>query len=256
MKSVIKKSMALLLFLNSSTQVFSQTDDYELETSDECQSLVGRKAPTFTAQAVIDGTVKRISLDDYRDMYKVLLFYPADFSYICPTELHALQDAIEEFKKRNVALFAISVDQTYTHIAWLKLSKNKGGINGIQYPLIADVTKDISQAYGVLNDQGVDLRAVFILDKDDVVQSIMINNLAIGRNIDEVIRIVDALQLTEGKAEFCPANWQRGQKLIKPTREGLEDHFAGLQDREPKQESQVSGSEGGESQTEKQPVSS
>jgi len=188
---------------------------------------IGKKAPLFACDVVIDGQIKQMCLNDFAGQYKVLFFYPLDFTFVCPTELHAFQDRLEDFRKRNVAVIGCSVDSAYSHSAWLRTPKKSGGIEGITYPLLADINKTISRLYGVLDEeQGVALRGLFIIDKDDVVQCASVNNLPIGRNVDEVIRLIDALQFAEKSGQVCPANWQEGRKAMEPTDKGLADYFA------------------------------
>lgn len=192
----------------------------------EYHSLVTQPAPAFKVKAVVDGEISEVSLSDYPDTYKILIFYPADFSFICPTELFAFQDKIEEFKKINATLLAISVDQVYAHQAWLEKPKDKGGIQGISYPLLSDINKKISSSYGVLDEaEGVALRAIVIIDKNNIVQHLSINNSSVGRDIDEVLRVLKGIQFTQEHGNVCPANWHEGQETIKPTHEGLEEYL-------------------------------
>ncbi len=194
----------------------------------ECKPKVAiqKEAPDFTATAVIDGQFKEISLSDYRGKYVVLFFYPLDFTFVCPTELHAFQEKLGEFEKRNVQVIGVSIDSQFSHLAWLNTPKSKGGIEGVQYPLVADLDKSISKSYRVLLDAGIALRGVFLIDKEGITRSMTVNDLPIGRNIDEIIRVVDALQFTEEHGEVCPANWREGEKSMKPTGEGLNEYFA------------------------------
>lgn len=187
---------------------------------------IGSKAPAFTCEAVADKKMTTISLDGLKGKYKILFFYPLDFTFVCPTELHALQDHIEEFKKRDVEVMAVSVDSAYSHLAWLNTPKVKGGIEGVTYPLLADITKSLAKEYGVLSeDAGVALRGTFLLDKDDIIQYAAINNLPLGRNIPELVRIVDALKHVETAGEVCPANWTEGKKAMKADQKGLAEYF-------------------------------
>ena len=187
---------------------------------------VGKKAPDFSCDAVINKQIKKVKLSDFDGKYKVIFFYPLDFTFVCPTELHAFNELLPEFEKRNVQVLGVSVDSAFSHLAWLNTPKNKGGIEGIAYPLLSDINKTIAKEYGVLDDcEGVAFRGVFILDKDNIVQSITINNLSLGRNIAEFVRIIDALQFVEKHGQVCPANWSAGEKAMKPTSEGLEEYF-------------------------------
>ena len=189
--------------------------------------LVNKPAPDFSAQAVVNGQFKTVSLSEYKGKkYVVLFFYPLDFTFVCPTELHAFQDKMDEFKKRDVEVIGASIDSHFSHFAWVTTPKNKGGIEGVQYPLVADITKSISRDYDVLlEEDGVALRGLFLIDKDGIVQHQVVNNLPLGRNVDEVLRMVDALQFFEKNGEVCPANWKAGDKSMVPTDEGLKKYF-------------------------------
>lgn len=190
--------------------------------------LVGKQAPDFTAEAVIKGDFKEIRLSDYRGKYVVLFFYPLDFTFVCPTELHAFQDKLDTFRQMNTEVLGVSVDSAHSHHAWLRTPKTNGGIQGVTYPLIADINKTISRDYDVLlHDKGVALRGAFLIDKDGMVQHQTVNNLPLGRNIDELVRLTESLQFTEEHGEVCPANWQKGTKSMKPNQEGLQDYFGG-----------------------------
>lgn len=189
--------------------------------------LVNKPAPEFTGQAVVNGQFKTISLSDYKGKYVALFFYPLNFTFVCPTELHAFQEKYDEFQKRNVELIGVSVDSHYSHFAWVNTPKNQGGIEGVKYPLLADITKNIAREYDVLlEDDGVALRGFFLIDKDGIVQHQVVNNLPLGRNVDEALRMVDALQFFEEHGEVCPANWNKGDKTMKPDDEGLKTFFA------------------------------
>lgn len=190
--------------------------------------LVNKEAPDFTAKAVVDGKIQdEFKLSDYRGRYVVLFFYPLDFTFVCPTELHAFEEKIEEFRSRDVDVIAVSTDSWFSHAAWLSTPKTKGGVEGVTYPLVSDFTKSISKDYDVLwEDVGVALRGLFLIDKDGVVQHQVVNNLPLGRNVDEVIRMIDALQFTEKYGEVCPANWNKGEKAMRPDEKGLEEFFS------------------------------
>lgn len=189
--------------------------------------LVGKQAPEISCQAIIDGSIENISLCDFKDKYKVLFFYPLDFTFVCPTELHAFQDSLKEFKKRNAVILGISVDSIYSHQAWLQQPKSKGGIQGVTYLLLSDITKSISRNYNVLDEeQGVAYRALFLIDKKDIIQSMQINNLSLGRNIKEVLRLLDAIIFVEKHGEVCPANWEPGKKGLKASYAGVVDYFS------------------------------
>jgi len=192
--------------------------------------LTGKQAPKFKAKAVIDGSiVEDFSLSRYLGKHVVFFFYPLDFTFVCPTELHAFQDQLDEFKKRNTEVVACSVDSVYTHLAWVRTPKIRGGIEGIEYPLVADITKDIATAYGVLMpEEGVASRGLFLIDKEGVVRHQVVNDLSLGRSVDEVLRTLDALLYVETHGEVCPANWQKGKQSMKTTHEGLENYFREL----------------------------
>lgn len=190
--------------------------------------LVNKEAPDFTAKAA-QGTkvIDEFKLSDLRGKYVVMFFYPLDFTFVCPTELHAFQAKLGEFEKRNVQVVGVSIDSWFSHLAWLKTPKSKGGIEGVSYPIVSDLNKTISRDYDVLIEAaGIALRGLFLIDKNGIVQHQVINNLPLGRNVDEVLRMVDALQYTEEHGEVCPANWKEGAKSMKPTDAGLEEYFA------------------------------
>ncbi len=190
---------------------------------------VGKKAPEISCESVVNGSIKHFSLSAINGKYKLLFFYPLDFTFVCPTELHALQDRLSDFTARNVEVIAISVDSVYSHTAWLDVPRSKGGIAGVTYPMLGDITKTIARDYGVLHEElGVALRGVFLLDKDNVVQYAAVNNLALGRNIAELLRVVDALVHVQQVGEVCPANWETNHKALKPNAEGLKEYFASV----------------------------
>lgn len=189
--------------------------------------MIGKKAPNFSCQAVFGGQVRdNVSLDTFPDKYKVLFFYPKDFTYVCPTELHAFQDRLCEFAAHNTEVIGCSIDTPETHCAWLTTPKKEGGIMGVTYPLLSDVDHTIAQAYGVYDEvHHVAFRGLFILDKENIVQCVMINNAPFGRSIDEVLRLVEAVQFVEKCGQACPANWQEGKSGIKTDKEGLAEYF-------------------------------
>ena len=190
--------------------------------------LVNKVAPDFCAKAVVENSiVENFSLSDFKGKkYVVLFFYPLDFTFVCPTELHAFQEKLGEFSKRNVELIGVSTDSWFSHLAWLNLDKKQGGIKGVSYPLVSDFTKKIARDYDVLiEEEGVALRGLFLIDKNGIVQHQLVNNLPLGRSVDEVLRLIDALQFTEKHGEVCPANWQKGEKAMKPNDKGLKEFF-------------------------------
>ncbi|MBF0492188.1 MAG: peroxiredoxin [Deltaproteobacteria bacterium] len=189
---------------------------------------VGQKAPDFKASAVLaNGEFKDISLSDYKGRYVLLFFYPLDFTFVCPTEIIAFSEAVAEFEKRNVQVLGVSIDSKFSHLAWRKTPKKEGGIGEIKYPLIADVTKEISRKFGVLlEDAGIALRGLFLMDKEGVIHHQVVNNLPLGRSVEEAIRMVDALQFFEKNGEVCPANWRPGLDTIKPGVEASKSYFS------------------------------
>jgi len=206
-------------------------------------SLVGKKAPVFRAPAVLNGEeiVEEFSLEQYVGKKEVVFFFwPKDFTFVCPTEIIAFQEKLEDFEKRNVAVVGISCDTEETHLAWLNTSKDDGGIQGVTYPLVADTSKTIASNYGVLagdwnyNEEGelvfegipVAYRGSFLIDKEGVVRHETINDLPLGRNIDEMLRLIAALHHVEKFGEVCPANWEEGKEAMKATKEGVADYLS------------------------------
>jgi peroxiredoxin (alkyl hydroperoxide reductase subunit C) len=205
--------------------------------------LVGKKAPKFSAQAVINGGefVENYSLEQFEgNKYVILFFYPKDFTFVCPTELFAFQEKLAEFEERNVQLVAVSTDTEQSHWGWLQMSKEAGGIKGVSYPLVADTNKTISKNYDVLtadyyyddNDElqasgeMIAYRGLFLIDKSGLVRHQVVNDLPLGRNVEEALRIVDALQFHEENGEVCPANWSSGKEGLKDTHEGVAEYLA------------------------------
>ncbi|NQV51679.1 MAG: peroxiredoxin [Flavobacteriales bacterium] len=204
--------------------------------------LVGKKAPGFSASAVINGgeIVEDFTLEQYAGKYVILFFYPKDFTFVCPTELHAFQARLNDFKERGVEVIAVSTDTEQSHWGWLQMSKDHGGIKGITYPMVADTNKTISHNYDVLagdffyDEEGmlqaegelIAYRGLFLIDKEGVVRHQLVNDLPLGRNVDEAIRVVDALQFNEENGEVCPANWVKGSEGMKDTHEGVADYLS------------------------------
>ena len=189
--------------------------------------LVTKEAPNFKAQAVMpDGSFKEISLLDFRGKYVLLFFYPLDFTFVCPTEIIAFSDAFDQFQSLGVQVLGCSVDSQYTHLAWRNTPRNKGGLGEIKYPLIADLDKKISEAYGVLLPSGVALRGLFLIDKNGIVRHELVNDLPLGRSVDEALRMVKALQFFEKHGEVCPANWQEGKPAMKADPSGSQEYFS------------------------------
>lgn len=206
--------------------------------------LVGKNAPVFNTKAVVNGNdiVENFSLQQYLgEKYVVFFFYPADFTFVCPTELLAFQEKAAEFESRNVVVIGASTDSEFSHWKWLQTPTNQGGIQGVKYPLVVDQTLEISKAYDVLAGEEVydeegnvkfvgdakAYRGLFLIDKSGVVRHQVVNDMPLGRSVDEVIRLIDALQFTEEFGEVCPANWKKGDKALKPTQEGISSYLSG-----------------------------
>ncbi|BAI79530.1 peroxiredoxin [Deferribacter desulfuricans SSM1] len=188
-------------------------------------SLVTKQAPLFEADAVYNKEFTKVKLEDYRGKWVVLFFYPLDFTFVCPTEITALSDAYEEFKKRNCEILGVSTDSKFSHLAWINTPREEGGLGDINYPLVADFTKKISEDYGVLLPAGMALRATFIIDPEGVVQFELIHDLGIGRNVKEILRSLDALQYTREHGEVCPAGWEPGKETMVPDPEKMKEFF-------------------------------
>ena len=187
--------------------------------------LVGRPAPNFAATAVFGKECRDIKLSDYRGKYLLLFFYPLNFSSVCPTELHALHDRREEFARRETELLACSVDSQFSHLTWLQIPKEKGGIEGISVGLIADIGASICREYDVLSPRQIALRARFLIDREGMVRHQIVNDLPLGRSVDEIIRCIDALQHSERFNESCPGDWQLGGKGIGSEVDAAEKYF-------------------------------
>ena len=204
--------------------------------------LVGKKAPDFNAQAVVNGAeiISDFTLSQFKGKYVILFFYPKDFTFVCPSELFAFQEKLEEFKSRNVEVIGVSTDTEQSHWGWLQMPKNKGGIEGVTYPLVADTNKTISSNYDVLvgdfgwDDNGdmiaegelIAYRGLFLIDRDGMVRHQLVNDLPLGRNVNEAIRMVDALQHLEEHGEVCPANWVKGADAMTATHDGVADYLS------------------------------
>jgi peroxiredoxin (alkyl hydroperoxide reductase subunit C) len=183
--------------------------------------LVGRPAPEFKTTAVYGKDFKEVRLSDFRGKYVVLFFYPLDFTFVCPTELVAFQDKLGEFKERGVEVLGCSVDSQFSHLAWVNTPRAKGGIEGVQYGLLADIGGNIARAYDVLSEGQVAYRGTFLIDQKGIVRHQVVNDLPLGRSIEEALRMVDALQHNEKHGEVCPANWHKGGEAIKTTAESV-----------------------------------
>ncbi|KAK9289903.1 hypothetical protein L1049_008064 [Liquidambar formosana] len=193
--------------------------------------LVGNLAPDFEAEAVFDQEFIKVKLSDYiGKKYVILFFYPLDFTFVCPTEITAFSDRHAEFEKLNTEILGVSIDSVFSHLAWVQTDRKSGGLGDLKYPLVSDVTKSISKSYDVLiPDQGIALRGLFIIDKEGIIQHSTINNLAIGRSVDETMRTLQALQyVQENPDEVCPAGWKPGEKSMKPDPKLSKDYFAAI----------------------------
>lgn len=206
--------------------------------------LVGKKAPLFEAEAVVNGGefVEKFSLEQYiGKRYVLFFFYPLDFTFVCPTEILAFQERLADFEERNVAVVGCSVDSKFSHWAWLNTELKAGGIKGVKFPLVSDLSKTIAQNYDVLageyeynseddvidfDGEAVAYRGLFLIDKQGVVRHQIVNDLPLGRSVDEAIRMVDALQCFEENGEVCPANWHKGEETMKPTHDGVSGYLA------------------------------
>ena len=190
------------------------------------KAFVTKPAPDFTAQAVIKGQFKEIKLSDYRGKYVLLFFYPLDFTFVCPTELVAFSDQMGEFTKRGCEVLAVSVDSQFSHLAWTSMPRKAGGLGDIAYPIVADLNKTISRDYGVLIEEaGIALRGLFLIDKAGIIRHSLVNDLPIGRSVTEAVRTLDALQHFETNGEVCPADWTKGKMAMKPDVAGSKSYF-------------------------------
>jgi peroxiredoxin (alkyl hydroperoxide reductase subunit C) len=189
--------------------------------------LVNKPAPEFSAEVVFaDGSFGKVSLSQYRGKYVVLFFYPLDFTFVCPTEIIAFDHRISEFEQRGVVVLGCSVDSKFSHWAWRNTKVKEGGIGPVGFPLVADLSKQIAKDYDVMADDAKALRASFLIDKNGLVQHQVVNNLSLGRNIDEMLRMVDALQHTETNGEVCPAGWNKGKTAMKGNAAGVAGYLA------------------------------
>jgi peroxiredoxin (alkyl hydroperoxide reductase subunit C) len=189
--------------------------------------LITKEAPDFTAQAVMpDNSFAELKLSSYRGKHVILFFYPLDFTFVCPSEIIAFDKAVDSFKKKNAEIIGVSVDSHFTHLAWKNTPPAEGGIGKVSYPLVADLNKNIARDYGILHDDSVALRGLFLIDKKGIIRHAVINDLSLGRSVDEALRMLDALQFTEKHGEVCPANWREGDEAMKPTAEGVAEYLA------------------------------
>jgi len=198
----------------------------------EPSTITAKQCPNFTAQAVFgNDEIKAMNFHEYiAGKYAVLFFYPLDFTFVCPSEIIAFDAKIAEFKARNCEVVGVSVDSQFAHYAWRNTPTDKGGIGKIAYPLVADITKDIARNYGVLSNNSVAFRGTFIIDSKGVVRASLINDLPIGRSVDEILRLVDAVQFNEQNGEVCPANWKKGKAGMKANAAGVADYLTNHKD--------------------------
>lgn len=190
-------------------------------------TLVTKEAPNFKADAVLpDNSFGTVELASYRGKYVYLLFYPLDFTFVCPSEILAFNKKLDEFKSRNCEVIAVSVDSKFTHLAWKNTPVDNGGIGNVQYPMVADLNKEITRSYGIEHPASVALRGLFLIDPKGIVRHCVINDLPLGRSVDEALRMLDALQFTDTHGEVCPANWKQGDEAMKPTAEGVAAYLA------------------------------
>lgn len=193
----------------------------------EACTLVTTEAPNFTAEAVMpDNTFGEITLSNYKGKYVILFFYPLDFTFVCPSEILAFNKRLADFKAKNCEVIGVSVDSKFTHLAWKNTPIENGGIGDIQYPLVQDLNKAISKSYGILFNDSVALRGLFLIDPHGKIRHAVINDLPFGRNVAEALRMVDAVQFFEAHGEVCPANWQEGEEAMKPTAVGVASYLA------------------------------
>jgi len=193
-------------------------------------AIIGKPAPAFKGTAIVDGEIKSINIEDYKGKYLVFFFYPLDFTFVCPTEIVAFSDRIEEFKAINCEVVGCSVDSHFSHLAWVNTPRNKGGLGGCSYPLLADLTKQTAKDYEVLiedgDDAGVALRGLFIISPEGILRQKTVNDLPVGRSVDETLRLVKAFQFTDEHGEVCPANWNPGSATMKPDPVKSLDYFS------------------------------
>ena len=228
----MKKTFFGLIFLNPSKKRciqdagLKQINDPRKEYG--MSVLVAKEAPDFTAPAVMPSGIieEQFKLSGLKGKYVVLFFWPLDFTFVCPTEIIAHDHRIEQFKQRNVEVVGISIDSQFTHFAWRNMPVKEGGIGAVNFPIVADITHAITRAYGSEHPDGVAMRASFLIDRDGIVQHQVVNNLPLGRNVDEMLRMVDALQFNEEHGEVCPAGWQKGDSGMQPTAAGVADYLS------------------------------
>ncbi|CEJ00956.1 hypothetical protein G6F70_002249 [Rhizopus microsporus] len=190
------------------------------------KATVQKRAPFWEANALVDGEFKKLSSSDYKGKFLIMLFYPADFTFVCPTEILAFSDRIEEFRKLGAEVVGISVDNVHSHLAWTNVPRKQGGLGSVNIPLVSDINKEIARDYNVLiPKEGIALRGLFVIDPKGVLRVAHIHDLPIGRSVDETLRVVEAIKFTDEHGEVCPANWKKGDKTIKPDPKGSLEYF-------------------------------
>jgi len=190
------------------------------------KAAIGKEAPAFETMAVVDNEFKKVKLSDYRGKYVVLFFYPLDFTFVCPTEIIAFSDRSEEFRNLGCEVIACSTDSEFSHLAWIQTPRKQGGLGEMKIPILADTNHQISRDYGVLKeDQGIAYRGLFIVDEEGILRQITVNDLPVGRDVDETLRLVQAFQYTDKHGEVCPAGWRPGKATIKPNVKESKDYF-------------------------------
>ncbi|MGZ3660221.1 MAG: peroxiredoxin [Bdellovibrionota bacterium] len=193
--------------------------------SEMIRPQVGNKAPDFKGTAVVNKEFKEISLKDFKGKWLCLFFYPLDFTFVCPTEITAFSDRVEEFKKLGCEVVGASIDSQFSHLAWINTPRAQGGLGDIKYPLLADVNKDAARSYQVLNDGGVALRDLFLISPEGNLEYQVVHNLGVGRSVDETLRVLEAFQYVAKHGEVCPANWKKGADTMKPDPKGSQEYF-------------------------------
>lgn len=193
--------------------------------SEMIRPQVGNKAPDFKGTAVVNKEFKEISLKDYKGKWLCLFFYPLDFTFVCPTEITAFSDRVEDFRKLGCEVVGASIDSQFSHLAWTNTAREKGGLGDIRYPLLADVNKEAARSYQVLNDGGVALRGLFLISPEGNLEYQVVHNLGVGRSVDETLRVLEAFQYVAKHGEVCPANWKKGADTMKPDPKGSQEYF-------------------------------
>jgi peroxiredoxin (alkyl hydroperoxide reductase subunit C) len=193
--------------------------------SEMIRPLVQQSAPDFKGVAVVNKEFKEISLKDYKGKWLCLFFYPLDFTFVCPTEITAFSDRVEDFKKLGCEIVGASIDSQFSHLAWINTPKNQGGLGDIKFPLLADVNKDAARSYQVLVEGGVALRGLFLINPQGKVAYQVVHDLGVGRSVDETLRVLEAFQYVEKHGEVCPANWKKGSDTMKPDPKGSQEYF-------------------------------